>query len=159
MRIRTLKAGFTLIELLVVIAIIGLLASVVLASLNSARDKGAAASIKANLNNARVQAELYYDNNQNSYGVSSYNSTTGTGTGVCNVGTATNPTMYTMLVAANTANGGDAAATVLCNSTAAAWAAEARLVPLTPTAQYYCVDSTGIGEVNTTSKGTATACP
>lgn len=61
------RRGFTLIELLVVIAIIGILASVVLASLNSARDKGADAAIKANLNNIRAQAEIVYDDNSNSY--------------------------------------------------------------------------------------------
>ncbi len=57
------KKGFTLIELLVVIAIIGILASVVLASLNTARAKGADAAIKANLSGIRAQAELLYSDN------------------------------------------------------------------------------------------------
>lgn len=53
--------GFTLIELLVVIAIIGILSSVVLASLNTARDKGTDAARKSNLNNIRAQAEIVFD--------------------------------------------------------------------------------------------------
>lgn len=65
---KNLKKGFTLIELLVVVAIIGILASVVLASLNTARAKGADAAIKANLANIRAQAELVYDSaTPNSY--------------------------------------------------------------------------------------------
>ncbi len=61
------QQGFTLIELLVVIAIIGLLASIVLASLNSARNKGADAAAKGNLNYARSEAELFYSNTAPNY--------------------------------------------------------------------------------------------
>jgi len=64
---QTNTRGFTLIELLVVIAIIGILASVVLASLNTARDKGTNASYRSSANNMRAQAELYYDDNGRTY--------------------------------------------------------------------------------------------
>ena len=58
-----LQKGFTLIELLVVIAVIGILAGVILASLNSARVKGRVAAAKSNLRNMIPAAELYYDAN------------------------------------------------------------------------------------------------
>ena len=62
------KRGFTLIELLVVIAIIGILSSVVLASLNTARNKGKDASAQSSLNSIRASAELYYNGNgENNY--------------------------------------------------------------------------------------------
>lgn len=62
-RNNSFNKAFTLIELLVVIAIIGILAGVVLATLNSARTKGRVAAIKTNLKNLQTQAQLYHLDN------------------------------------------------------------------------------------------------
>jgi len=61
--------GFTLIELLVVIAIIGLLASIVLVSLNSARKKARDTKRLSDFRQIRTALEMYYDDNQSYPGV------------------------------------------------------------------------------------------
>ncbi len=55
--------GFTLIELLVVIAIIGILSSVVLASLNTAREKSRDAKRVSDIKQIQLALELYFDSN------------------------------------------------------------------------------------------------
>jgi len=60
------KQGFTLIELLVVISIISLLASIVLASLNSVRAKARDTKAIAELRSISIALQLYYDK-YNSY--------------------------------------------------------------------------------------------
>ena len=57
------QSGFTLIELLVVIAIIGMLSSIVLASLNSARLKARDTRRFADMEQLQTALALYYDTN------------------------------------------------------------------------------------------------
>ena len=57
------KKGFTLIELLVVIAIIGLLSTLAIVSLNSARQKSRDAKRVADIKQIQTALELYYNDN------------------------------------------------------------------------------------------------
>lgn len=134
------KKGFTLIELLVVIAIIGILSSVVLASLTTARTKGQDASVESQMASMRSQAELYYSSNSNSYGSSTdcavgMFSSTGTG-GLAN-----------LLKGATTSG----ATSLACESSGSAWAVSAALPSGSGT---WCVDSTG-KSASTTKTGAA----
>lgn len=64
-KLRNSKRGFTLIELLVVIAIIGILSAVVLASLQTARQKARDAKRISDVGQIQLALELYYDANTN----------------------------------------------------------------------------------------------
>lgn len=134
--------GFTLIELLVVIAIIGILSSIVLASLNSARAKGTDAAIKSTLAQIRTQASLYYDNNTQSYGAS--------GTACNTAGSVLADPTITSQINSLTANAG---VTPTCATSASAWVVSAPL----KTSGTWCVDSTGIA-ASTTANQTTIKC-
>lgn len=57
--------GFTLVELLIVIAIIGILSAVVISALGSARKNSKEKSAIAQMNQARNQAEIFYNSHGN----------------------------------------------------------------------------------------------
>jgi prepilin-type N-terminal cleavage/methylation domain-containing protein len=151
-----LKKGFTLIELLVVVAIIGILASVVLASLNTARTKGADSAIKANLSGARAQAEIFYTDNTaaaNTY----TNVCAATVAGATTINSAVKAAAAVAGIAAVTIDGSvQTTTTANCFSSGTAWVAQ---VPL-KSSGYWCVDSTGKSQANANVlAASAVACP
>ena len=141
---REFVGGFTLIELLVVIAIIGVLSGIVFSALQPSRDQAKDAAIKENLANARLQAQLYYDNNGSSY------------TSVCTGAGGISPMVQAAHVASGVAapvvnnnNLPGASNRSVCHANSSAWAAN---VPLkTNNSNSWCVDSSGNSKMLTDS--------
>ncbi len=136
-----LRKGFTLIELLVVIAIIGLLSSVVLASLNGARQRGADTTIKGQLNALRSAAEIHYDTPANNSSYATFCASAPVTAALAAVRTAAGPS-----ATATGVNASGAAGTVTCNSTASGWIVESPL--RSNAANFWCVDSAGLSRQN-----------
>lgn len=151
--------GFTLIELLVVIAIIGILSSVVLSDLSTARSKGGDAAIKQTLSGAKTQAELF-------------NTTNGTYTGVCGAGTETIALM--VQGAANNLGSGAVVGDItqdfiyslvgtdpgaaVCHESASGWAAIVSLKNPVATSSGWCVDYSGKSEEHTVLSANSVDC-
>ena len=119
------KKGFTLIELLVVIAIIGVLSSVILASLSTAKSKGANAVVKSTLVQIRTQAEL--------------SSVNGSYAALCS------ETIFARMVAAATSTGGGGN----CYQSANAWSVVAALKTPENGNSAWCVGSSGVSKATT----------
>jgi prepilin-type N-terminal cleavage/methylation domain-containing protein len=134
------SGGFTLIELLVVIAIIGVLSSIVLASVNSARDKAANAAVKSNLKNTHNQMELFNDTN------STY------------VDACLDPQVVVGLEGASM-QGTGATTNYECQSDPLLWAMQAPLkVPDNDGSTYWCLDSAGASKGETVLLGASLSC-
>jgi prepilin-type N-terminal cleavage/methylation domain-containing protein len=144
-----LKKGFTLIELLVVIAIIGLLSSIVIVNVNTARSKANDVSIKAALGQVRTIAILIYDeSNPASYA------------GLCNgavlnTSQAVYGTQISRIQSAITTNNGGT--NEICSANSAAYCVSS--IMKTNSGIRHCVDSTGKVSNSATAICAAQVCP
>lgn len=153
------RRAFSLIELMMVIAIISVLSAIVLASLNSARERSANASIKSNLSSVRGMIALYHDTNGN-YGTASVN---GCATG--GMFNATTPYNISGAISEALAQSGHTGG-IYCRSniTTNQWAVAIPLKPLTgntATQKGWCIDYRGISKqiIFNTSNFSTSQCP
>ncbi len=135
-------------ELLVVIAIIGILSTVVLGQVNSARDKAESASVKAMMANMKVQAEIWYDTNGQKYTTTALTNTTCPTSGTTNI--FQDPTIQKAIakIITQTPAGG----TRVCSISGDFWAfyvpsLKGEIAP----AKGWCIDNSGAAKVLTTA--------
>ena len=118
--------------MLVVIAIIGILATIVLVSVNKARTKAKDTAIKGALEQLRLAAEMWYDDHGSSY------------SGFCAGSDATN-------ISTSISNNGG---TLICHDSADAYCGSSSL----PGGGSQCTDSTGVMVSGKTCSGVSYKC-
>jgi len=138
------ERGFTLIELLVVVAIIGILATITVAVLTSAKKKGEDSGIKEQMTALRTQAELYASGNNGNYIDMFTNNNTWAS------GDATIQAILDYI--------GEQTSVHTAGSGANAWAAQAQLKE--DSSQYACIDASAVLSVGATAMAAGdTVCP
>lgn len=143
------QQGFTLIELLVVIAIIGILSSVVLASLSTARSKASNSSVKSELSSFRSESEIIAGDTSNYSTVCS-----------SSPGTSSRKIYDAAVTAAGAADG----STAVCRANASYYVVAVNLKITEGQIVAWCVDNNGTSKgvttlVTNSSYSALTACP